>query len=178
MEYIKGAVSVHYHVLIPESREFIRGAICLSGSAFLRYAYLDKKSHLKKMLTFAQKINSSIEHVNDLIEFLKHVPSQAIVNETSQASHGMTLKFDWAPILESESLYIYTNYMFKTISNRSLFENAMNSNSIAMLSYNATGKSSKNPILIESPDAMYNHNTNISIDMIFGYTNYVRSMSN
>lgn len=97
-----GAVSVHYHVLIPQSRKLISGAICLSGTAFLRYAYLDEKSHYKKMLAFARKENKSIEHMNELIEFLKQVPAQKFVDETSQKSFGMTLIFDWAPVLESE----------------------------------------------------------------------------
>lgn len=76
----------------------------MSGSAFLRYAYLDEKSHLEKMFTFAQKINASIDTVNELVEFLKQVPAQTIANETSQASYDLTLIFDWAPVIERECL--------------------------------------------------------------------------
>lgn len=97
-----GAVSVHLHVLLPQSRNLINGAICLSGSGFLRYAYLDERNHSKKMLAFAQKTNSTIRNLHELIDFLKLVPTSAIVNSTSQLSVDRTLIFDWAPVLESE----------------------------------------------------------------------------
>lgn len=100
--HITGAASVHYHVLFQQSRKLISGAICLSGSAFLRYSYLDEKSHLKKMYNFAQKSNSSIKHMHELVDFLENVPSQQIVESLSQASYDRTLIFDWAPIIESE----------------------------------------------------------------------------
>lgn len=104
LTWLTGAVSTHYHLLFHQSRRFIRGIICLSGSAFLRYSYLDEKSHLKKMYDFAQKINGSVEHIHELIEFLEHVPAETIVNYTSQASFDRTLIFDWAPVIESNGL--------------------------------------------------------------------------
>lgn len=96
-----GAVSVHLHVLLPQSRNLIRGAICLSGSAFLRYTYLDERNHFKKMLAFAQKTNNTISHLHELIDFLKQVPAPAIVNGVSQMLVNRTLILDWAPVLES-----------------------------------------------------------------------------
>lgn len=96
-----GAVSTHYHVLFHQSRKLIRGAICLSGSAFLRYAYLDEKSHTKKMYDFARKTNASIQNMEQLIDFLEHVPSQQIVDLLSQQTFDRTLIFDWAPVIES-----------------------------------------------------------------------------
>lgn len=95
-------MSVHLHVLLPQSRNLINAAICLSGSGFLRYTYLDERNHFKKMLAFAQKTNDTINHLHELIDFLKQVPTSAIVNHTSQVSVDRTLIFDWAPVLESE----------------------------------------------------------------------------
>lgn len=95
-------MSVHLHVLLPQSRNLVRGAICLSGSAFQRYTYLDERNHLKKMFAFAQKTNKTISHVHKLIDFLKQVPVSAIVNGVSQISLDRTLIFDWGPVLESK----------------------------------------------------------------------------
>ncbi|XP_031622635.1 venom carboxylesterase-6-like isoform X2 [Contarinia nasturtii] len=98
-----GAVSAHYHVLFHQSRKLIRSAICLSGSAFLFYSYLDESSQLQKMFDFAHKFNTSIHHKRDLVHFLEHVPADAIVNLTSQTTFDRTLTFDWAPVIECPS---------------------------------------------------------------------------
>lgn len=81
----------------------------MSGTAFLRYAYLDEKSHWKKMLEFGQKFNKSIQHTHELVNFLEHVSVHDIVNLTSQTSFDKTLVFDWAPVIESE---LFFNYFF------------------------------------------------------------------
>lgn len=95
-----GAVSTHYHVLFHKSRKLICGAICLSGSAFLFYSYLDENNQLQKMFDFAHKFNASIQHKRDLVRFLQQVPADAIVNLTSQTTFDRTLTFDWAPVIE------------------------------------------------------------------------------
>lgn len=36
------------------------------------------------------------------------------------------------------------------------------------------GKSAIHPIMVKTPDEMYDSNLNVNVDMMFGYTNYVR----
>lgn len=102
MGHSVGAASAHYHILFDQSQKMIRGAICLSGSAFVYYSYSDENSHLTRMFEFAHKFNASIKNVNELVDFLEHIPAADIVNLTSQTVFGRTLTFDWTPVIESK----------------------------------------------------------------------------
>lgn len=72
----------------------------MSGSAFLYYSYLDKNNHLDRMYEFARGQNSTANNVDDLIEFLKNVPAESIVENLSQREFNRTLQFDFAPVIE------------------------------------------------------------------------------
>lgn len=115
LDWNKGAVSAHYHILIPQSRQLIRRAICLSGTAFLRYSYLDTNTHLDKMYEFADNANASVQNFNELKRSLKQVPADTIVRLLSQTSFDRTLTFDWAPMIESKffvSLFSILSFVF------------------------------------------------------------------
>lgn len=40
--------------------------------------------------------------------------------------------------------------------------------------FHNVGKSAVRPIMVKTPDEMYESNLNVNVDMMFGYTNYVR----
>lgn len=113
---VLGAVSTHYHVLSPISRQFIRRAICISGTAFLFYSYLDSDNHLNRMYKFANQINATINDLDELKRFLQTVDASKIIEFTSQTTFDDTLTFFWAPVIERKNHNFRFLFLFYRIT--------------------------------------------------------------
>lgn len=99
--YFEGGVSTHYQTLSAESRKLLRRAICMSGTAFNYYALSNKNDHLDEMFHFAMETNNTAKNYDELVDFLKTVSSDDIIEFTSQREYERTLVAKWAPVIES-----------------------------------------------------------------------------
>lgn len=94
-----GGASVHFQMLSPESRKYFNNAIVMSGTAFNYWAMSPYRTHVDEAHEMANKWNQSQHSLTGLVDLLKSVPAQKLI-EFSSPPFESTLNFTFAPVVE------------------------------------------------------------------------------
>lgn len=100
--FVKGGASTHLHMLSAESRKYFQNAIPMSGTADNFWAISKENNHLALMRDVAKQAGEPKESFKQLIEFLKKVPTEILVENTPGINLDKTAQLFWTPIVESK----------------------------------------------------------------------------
>lgn len=117
-----GSISVTHHILNKESRKYFTRTFAMSGTALVPSLYVEG-DHRCLINKFAKQFNKSIgNNIETLIEFMKHVPEEDIMEFVTKIythDNNNNTNAVWWPIIEG--FYFYLHYFFYLHINRFLF---------------------------------------------------------
>lgn len=94
-------MSANFHVFNVDSNKLFQGLICLSGTAHVFNIFSAKNDHLNEMYKIARNLSYPAENYDDIVEFLKHVPTDKLFNITVARKRIVLGAPNYGPTIES-----------------------------------------------------------------------------